>query len=140
MGATRRWNFLSRGAASAWAQACSAATHRVVGRASRPHGLLVRACMRGEPPWNPPGHATPNLQAAQSHSRGGNAAARAASLSQAQLYLWLYWRSSHEELRYGGRSRLVDREESHKAVVRRGHQHHAIEAVSTSIVSIFPTA
>ena len=41
----------------------------------------------------------------------------------------MLFQSSHEELRYGGRSRPADREEARKAVVRRGNQHHAVGAV-----------
>ena len=52
----------------------------------------------------------------------------------------MLWRSSYKQLRYGGRSRLADREEPRVAVVRRRHQHHAIEAVSTSTVSVLPAA
>eukprot|EP00964_Phaeocystis_antarctica_P052596 scaffold30802_cov61-Phaeocystis_antarctica.AAC.4 len=42
----------------------------------------------------------------------------------------LCWRSSHEELRCRGRSRPADSEEPREAMVRRGHQHHTVEAVS----------
>ena len=52
----------------------------------------------------------------------------------------LCWRSSHEELRYRGRSRPADRVEPREAVVRRGHQHHAVEAVSASAASVFSAA
>eukprot|EP00964_Phaeocystis_antarctica_P012622 scaffold6955_cov63-Phaeocystis_antarctica.AAC.5 len=52
----------------------------------------------------------------------------------------LCWRSSHEELRYRGRSRPADREEPREAVVRRGHQHHTVEAVSASAGFVFSAA
>ena len=74
---------------------------------------------------HPPDRCTPSLQAAKSHSR------RIAAASSA-IDFWPCWRSSHEELRYGGGSRLADREEPCEAVVRRGHQHHTVEAVSTT--------
>ena len=51
----------------------------------------------------------------------------------------MLWRSSYKQLRYGGRSRLADREEPRVAVVRRRHQHHAMEAVSTPAASVFLT-
>ena len=52
----------------------------------------------------------------------------------------MLWRSSYKQLRYGGRSRLADREEPRVAVVRRSHKHHAIEAVSASTVSVLSAA
>ena len=55
-------------------------------------------------------------------------------------FFWSCWRSSYEELRYGGRSRLADREEPREAVVRRRHQHHAKGAVSTSSASVLSAA
>ena len=64
----------------------------------------------------------------------------AAALLQARLDFWLCWRSSHEELRYRGRSRPADREEPREAVVRRGHQHHTVEAVSASAACVFSAA
>ena len=48
----------------------------------------------------------------------------------------LCWRSSHEELRYRGRSRPADSEEPREAMVRRGHQHHTVEAVSASVAPV----
>ena len=53
---------------------------------------------------------------------------------------WLCWRSSHEELRYGACSKLADREQPRVAVVRRGHQHHAVGAASTSAASLLSAA
>ena len=61
-------------------------------------------------------------------------------LLQAQHICRLCWRSSHEELRYRGCSKLLDREESREAVVRRGYQHHTVDAVSASIASVLCAA
>ena len=120
-------------------------THRVVGRIHEQvgHHLLVRACMRGGrvAVWQESRplpclyttfvpHVrllTPSLQAAQSH-RYVEEATRCST--EMDLLAPQCWRSSHEKLSYGARSRPADREEPRKTVVRRRHQHHAIVAIA----------
>ena len=130
--------------------ACRVVAHRVVGRVHEQvsHTLLIRACKQSKPPeslGSPSVTANVGAPVPLWVCKAPRATIVEATLQTHRFAgsrpdFWLCWRSSHEELRYGACSKLADREEPRVAVVRRGHQHHAVGAASTSAASLLAAA